>query len=290
MSRRPDWLPPRASVRRRIAVATWRASKDGRIYSRISIDATDLLTYLAETRDRTGERVTITHAVGAALGRAVGAMPEIRARVVFGRIVPVTTCDIAFAVDVERGRDLAPIKVHGVDRLSPVEIAQALSAGAKELRAGRDPAYRRSSQLVAMAPTWAMRPLLSGVSLLSGGLGLSAFGQPAFPLGSALVSNVGSLGLEEGLLAPVPFARVPLNMSIGTVRDAALVVDGKVAVRKQVVLGATADHRLVDGAHAGQMVTLIRDLLEHPQRLDEPPEQADPVFLEGAGDARLRRG
>lgn len=287
---RPGWLPRPASVRRRIAVATWKASKDGRIYSRISVDATELLAYLAQTRERTGERVTITHAVGAAVGRAVRATPEIRARIVFGRIVPVPTCDIGFAVDVERGRDLAPIKVHGVDRLSPVEISRALSGGAKHLRAGRDPNYRRSSQIVSKTPTWAMRPLLAGVSLLSGGLGVSAFGQPGFPLGSAFVSNVGSLGLEEGFLAPVPFARVPLYMSIGTVRDAALVIDGEVAVRKLVVLGATADHRLVDGAHAGQMVTLIRDLLEHPQRLDEPFGAPEPVGLETAVDGRLRRG
>ena len=113
-----------------------------------------------------------------------------------------------------------------------------------------------------------MRPLLSAAGVLVGGLGVGAFGQPGFPLGAAFVSNVGSLGLDEGYLAPVPFARVPLYVSIGAVRDEALVVDGEVVVRPQVVIGATADHRLVDGAHAGRIAGVIRELLADPDRLD----------------------
>jgi pyruvate dehydrogenase E2 component (dihydrolipoamide acetyltransferase) len=35
-----------------------------------------------------------------------------------------------------------------------------------------------------------------------------------------------------------------------------------------MVLIGTADHRLVDGAHAGQVVTVLRDLLADPARLD----------------------
>ena len=35
-----------------------------------------------------------------------------------------------------------------------------------------------------------------------------------------------------------------------------------------LVLVATADHRIVDGAHAGRMATIVRDLVTHPERLD----------------------
>jgi pyruvate/2-oxoglutarate dehydrogenase complex dihydrolipoamide acyltransferase (E2) component len=268
MIRRPSWLPEPASVRRRIAVATWRPSKDGRIYTRMEVDVAAVLAYVEQARVRTGERVTVTHVVGAALGRAIASMPEIRARIVLGRILPLPSCDIGFAVDVDGGKDLAPIKVHHVDRLSPAEVACALSAGASRLRAGEDEAYGQSSRIVSAVPTWAMRPLVSLTGAISGGLGLSAFGQPGFPLGSAFVSNVGSLGLDEGFLAPLPFARVPLYLAIGAVREAAVVVDGAVVVRPTMVLVATADHRLVDGAHAGQMAAVLRELLAHPERMD----------------------
>lgn len=264
---RPRWPEP-VSIRRRIAVATWRPSKDGRIYTRMEVDATHVLAYVQRVRDCTGERVTVTHVVGAALGRALRSMPEIRARVVLGRIVPLGTCDIGFAVDVAGGKDLAPIKVHRADELSPVEIARALSTGAGRLRKGEDEAYSRSSRIVDLAPTWALRPLVSVLSTLTGGFGVGALGQPGFPLGTAFVSNVGSLGLDEAFMAPLPFARAPLYLAIGAVRDAPAVVDERVVVRPQMVLVATADHRLVDGAHAGKMAQVLRELLAEPDRLD----------------------
>ncbi|WP_404379991.1 2-oxo acid dehydrogenase subunit E2 [Knoellia locipacati] len=258
----------RTSVRRKIAVATWRAPRDGRIYARMEVDVSAALAYLERVRAESGERVTITHVVGAALGRALREVPEIRARVVLGRLVDLDTCDIGFAVDIEQGSDLAPVKVLGVDRLSPLEVARAVGAGANRLRAREDAAYRRTSVIVRWAPTWAMRPALGFASLVAGGFGRSALGQPGFPLGTAFVSNVGSLGLDEAFLAPLPFARTPVYLSIGAIQSKPVVVDGEVVVRPVVVLVATADHRIVDGAHAGQLAGIVRDLVLHPEQLD----------------------
>lgn len=260
----------RTPVRRKIAVATWRPSRDGRIHARMEVDVTAALAYLDRVRSESGERVTLTHVVGAALGRALRQVPEIRARIVLGRLVDLDTCDIGFAVDIAQGSDLAPVKVHDVDRLTPLEVARAVGAGADRLRAHEDAAHRRSSGIVRLAPSWAMRPALSFASLVAGGLGRSALGQPGFPLGTAFVSNVGSLGLDEAFLAPLPFARTPVYLAVGAVQDRAVVVDGEVVARPVVVLVATADHRIVDGAHAGQMAGIVRDLLLQPDRLDAP--------------------
>jgi pyruvate dehydrogenase E2 component (dihydrolipoamide acetyltransferase) len=256
------------SVRRRLAVATWRPSKDGRIYARMAVDATALLAYVDDARTRTGVRVTVTHVVGAALARAIREVPEVRARVVLGRIVSFDAVDIGFAVDIDGGSDLAPVKVRGADVKSPVDIARDLESGAVRLRAGDDAAHSRSSAIARRLPWWSLRSLANVASLFVGGLGVGMFGQPGFPLGAAFVSNVGSLGLDEAFLAPLPFARVPLYLAVGAVRDAAVVVDGEVTVRPQLVLVATADHRLVDGAHAGRIATSLRQSLADPTRLD----------------------
>ena len=133
----------------------------------------------------------------------------------FGRLVPLETCDIGFAVDIGKGSDLAPVKVADVDRLSPLEVARAVDAGAARLRARHDPAYRRTSALVQLVPAWTMRPVMAASSLVSGGLGRGLVGQPGFPLGTAFVSNVGTLGLDEAFLAPLPFARTPVYLAVG---------------------------------------------------------------------------
>jgi pyruvate dehydrogenase E2 component (dihydrolipoamide acetyltransferase) len=268
------------SVRRRLAVATWRPSRDGRIYTRICVDVTPVRAYIADVRARVGERVTLTHVVGAALGRCVAAVPEIRARVVLGRIIAHPTCDIGFAVDVA-GDDLAPVQVRSVERLTPLEVARQVTHGAARLRAGDDHRHNRSSSIVRRTPAWLMRPMLAATGLLVGGLGVAALGQPGFPLGSAFVSNVGTLGLDEAFLAPLPFARVPLYLAIGAVRETPAVVDGTVVAQPQVVLVATADHRLVDGSHAGRVTTLLRRLLAEPSLLDVP-WSASPLSMRGA--------
>lgn len=261
----------RTPVRRQIAVATWRPSRDGRIYARMEVDVSAALAYLERVRAESGERVTLTHVVGAALGRALRDVPEIRARVVFGRLVPLESCDVGFAVDIGNGSDLAPVKVADVDRLSPLEVARAVDAGAARLRRGTDVAYRRTSRLVHLVPAWTMRPVMAASSLVSGGLGRGLVGQPGFPLGTAFVSNVGTLGLDEAFLAPLPFARTPVYLAVGAVQDRPVVVDGQVVARPVLVLVATADHRVVDGAHAGRMATVVRELVTHPERLDHPP-------------------
>ncbi len=266
----------RVPTRRRVAVATWRPSRDGRIYSRSAIDATAIRAYVEEVRAATGVHVTMTHVVGAALGRAICAVPEVRARVVLGHIHEFPSCDVGFAVDIAGGADLAPVKVLNVNEKSPADIARELSPAAARLRTGRDPGFSLSSSIVRMLPPWSMRPVLAAAGFLIGGLGVPALGQKGSPLGAAFVSNVGPLGLDEAFLAPLPFARVPLYLAIGAVQDAAMVVDGEVVVRPQVVLGATADHRIVDGVHAGQLAIVLRRLLADPWQLDLPwPGTAD---------------
>ncbi len=255
-------------VRRTIAAATWRAPTEGRIHARTVVDVGPALAHVEHLRETTGVRVTLTHLVGAALGRALRAVPEARARVVFGRVVPIEDCTVAFAVDIENGEDLGPVRVEHADRATTLEVARQVEGAALALRGDEDRHHRRTSALVRIAPWWVMRPVMATASLAVGGLGLPAFGQPGRPLGTAFVSNVGTLGLDEAFLAPAPFARTPVYLAVGAVRDRAVVVDGEVVVRPTTVLVATADHRIIDGAHAGRLQRVLVELLADPARLD----------------------
>lgn len=259
----------RRSVRRKLAVATWRPSRDGRLYARLAVDAGPLLGRCAELRAATGVPVTPAALVGLAVQRAVEQVPEFHRRVVFGRIAAFRSYDIGFAVDIEGGHDLAPTTVRHADRKTVVEVAAELAAGAQRLRGREDRDHRTTSALARALPWFLLRPLLAVASLLNGGIGIRAFGQPAHPLGSLFVTNIGSLGLDEGYVAPVPLARVPLYVCVGAVVPAARVVDGDVVARPQVVITATGDHRLVDGAHAARLAKLLRELLADPARIDD---------------------
>lgn len=101
----------------------------------------------------------------------------------------------------------------------------------------------------------------------NGGLGRRAFGQPGHPLGSAFISNVGRFEMREAYLAPLPFARTPIYMAIGEIHDAPLAIEGKAQVRKVVIITAVADHRIIDGAHAGKLIKSFKYFLHQPALL-----------------------
>lgn len=250
--------------RRKIAIATWRAPQEGRIHANIQIDVTQLLEFIASKKHLS---ITLTHLVGAAMAKAIAANPEVNGRIFLGRFRSFPRIDIGFAVDIESGSDLAPCRVRDADKKSLEEISQELIKGAEKLRSRSDDEYERSITWVKFVPTFLLRPLMSFFSTWNGGLGRRSFGQPGHPLGSAFISNVGRFEMREAYLAPLPFARTPIYMAIGEIHEAPIAVDGKAEVRKVVIITAVADHRIIDGAHAGKLIKSFKSFLLQPALL-----------------------
>lgn len=272
------------AVRHKIAIATWRAPREGRLMGRVEIDADPLLDYVAARRDDGAERLTVMHVVGAAAARAFAAVPVANSRVLGGRLVPFPDVSVGFAVDVGRGTDLAPLKIAGADRHTPAELADAVWRGVRALRTGTDRGFRRSGRIAAALPTPLMRPVLAVGSLVLGGLGLPLLGQPGHPLGSVFISNIAAFGVEEVFLAPIPFSRAHVYISLGAITERPVVRDGQVVPVRRLTLCFTGDHRIVDGVQAAMYVNRLRELLAAPEVLDAPqPALAGPPAPPPAG-------
>ena len=96
---------------------------------------------------------------------------------------------------------------------------------------------------------------------------------PRDPFGSIMITNIGSLGLEQAYVPLVPYSRVPLLVAMGAVEDVPLVEDGAVVVGKVMRVCATFDHRVLDGSHAAAMSKTLRAWMEHPfEHFDALPE------------------
>lgn len=257
-------------TRRKLAIAAWRAPREPNIYGTLTLDASEVLAYVDHLRDTTGEKVTVTHVVGKAVASALAAEPSLNGRIVMGRYVPHETVDVAFLVAFEDGEDLAKVKLERVDERPVVEIARELRERSSRLRAGRDDAFEKSRGLIRLLPMWLLRPVVwfSGWLTASLGVDAPAVGLDAFPFGSCVVTSVGMFGLDQGFVPPTPFARVPLYVLIGAVRDGVVAVDGEPAVRPQVTLSATLDHRFVDGYQAAVIADHVRRAFADPWSLD----------------------
>ncbi len=258
------------STRRKLAIATWSSPREGNIYGKLTLDATKALEYIDEVRERTGLKVTITHLVGAAVGRALSKAPGLNGRIRFGRYIPHKTVDIAFLVALDGGKNLAKAKVNDIDKMTPEDVAADLKARADRLRDGRDEDFKKSMGPIKMLPTWLIRPLLYVTGWLTASLGIQfkALGLERYPFGSAIITSVGMFGLDEGWAPPTPFARVPVYILIGALRDIPAAINGDVVIHKALTLCATIDHRYLDGAQGGILAKEVRRLLANPKLLE----------------------
>ncbi|HEX9890317.1 MAG TPA: 2-oxo acid dehydrogenase subunit E2 [Nitriliruptorales bacterium] len=258
------------TTRRKLAIASWSAPREGNIYARLTVDATEALAYLADVQARTGEKVTITHLVGKAVAEALAQEPTLNGTIKLGRYVPHDSVDVAFLVAMPDGSDLARAKVTGLDRKHVSDVARELREQADKLRSGTDEDWEKSKSVVRALPTWLLSPLVWLTGWLGNSLGLSikAMGVEPYMFGSAIVTSVGMFGLDEAFVPPTPFARVPLYVLIGAIRDRAVVDGGQVVVRPELTLTATIDHRFIDGFQGAVLARAFRRVFEDPWHLD----------------------
>ena len=250
------------TVRRKLAIATWSAPSEGNIYGKLTLDATEVRAYIAWLRETSGEKVTVTHVVGKAVAQSV---------------------DIAFLVALEGGRNLAKAKVNDFDKKSVVDAAVELRQLAEKLHSGKDESFKKSMGPIKMLPTWIIRPIVKITGYLTAvwGVNVPALGLEAYPFGSAVITNVGVFGLDEGFAPPTPFAHVPLLVLMGAIRKAPWVDEaGELTVREQITITATIDHRFMDGAQGGILAKTIRRIFDNPwslSGLEGRPEDAEEV-------------
>ncbi|MDP6933541.1 MAG: 2-oxo acid dehydrogenase subunit E2, partial [Myxococcota bacterium] len=94
-------------------------------------------------------------------------------------------------------------------------------------------------------------------------------GVPRDPFGSALVSSVGMLGIGTAYAPFFPLSRAPLVVLVGATEDRVVAEGGEPVVRKVLTLNATCDHRVIDGFHGAVIAREVKELLEHPERLEQ---------------------
>lgn len=267
------------TTRRKLAIATWGAPTEGNIYGRMALDTAQVRRYLEWLHQTTGEKITLTAFVGACVARALAKTPTLNGRIWLGRYIPHQTVSISFLVALEEGGDLGKAKITQADEKGPQGIARELRERAEALQRGKDEAFNKTKGVIRLLPTWLLRPMLRWVGWLGGcgGFSIPALGVEPYPFGAAIITSIGMLGIDEGLVPPTPFAHVPLYVCVGAERRVPTEWEGQVALRPQVVITATIDHRFIDGYQLATVVSLVRELFANPwafSGLDGPPEEA----------------
>jgi pyruvate dehydrogenase E2 component (dihydrolipoamide acetyltransferase) len=275
---------------RKLAIGSWRTTYDPTVYGTLTVRMDKALAYIEAFRQRTGQRLTVTHLMTKAMGEALRRCPEANAILRFNKIYLRKQVTIsALVVQTDAGKvDLTSAKIDDADKKSLRQIAQEMDEAVRRVRERRDVALEKGKGTIQKIPymflnlfTW-----LLGFLMYTLNLDLSGIGMPKDAFGSIIITNVGSLGLDTAYVPLVPYTRVPIFVAPGAVKDAAVVEDGKVVAGKVMNINASFDHRFIDGFHAGVLANTLREMLENPfENFDALPAaseaQVEPIKAAG---------
>ncbi len=254
---------------RNIAIGTWKTAKDPTVYGLMDLRCDQAQIFLDALAKQSGERVNITHFLARAVAECFKRHPEINSILRFGRLYPRknVTLFLQVATD-EEGKDLSGITVRESEHKSVVDIAKEINRKVKAVKDRSDKSYDQMKCMMAILPGWLTGLILDAAGFLQFSLNLWSplLGTPKDPLGSVMITNVGSLGIDCAFAPLVPYSRVPMVLTVGTVADQVVADGGVPVVRRMLRLGITFDHRLIDGVHAAKMAKLLTAIFAEPEK------------------------
>ncbi len=270
----------RPSPRRKVAMALWRGPREGYIHARLDVDVEQALAFVARLRERSGQRVTLTHLVGKAVGEVLTRVPEFNRTLVLDTLLEHERADLSILVGLDGGEDVDWVKLEDIGGKAVVDIAREVDAGATRVRERGARAGRRGGIAERVLPVFLLRPLMALAGGYAAGMGgsLRVFGVAPRPFGSAVITNAATFGIDEVYDPRTGFGHVSFNVVICRVRERPTVVDGRVEARRCFNLCVNADHRVVDAVHLGRALDVLREVLENPwplEGLDGPPGPDD---------------
>ncbi|QDE90367.1 2-oxo acid dehydrogenase [Myxococcus xanthus] len=273
---------------RKLAIGSWKTAYDPTVYGTLTVRMDKAMAYIEAFRQRTGVRLTVTHLVAKAMGEALHRCPDANAILRFNRIYLRQRVTLStLVVQTDGGKvDLTSARIEDADKKNLKEIANDLEEAVRRVRERRDVALEKGKGTIQKIPylflntfTWLLSFFMYTLNL-----DMSRFGMPKDAFGSAIITNVGSLGLDTAYVPLAPYTRVPIFVAPGAVKEVPVVEDGKVVPGKVMNINATFDHRFIDGFHAGVLANTLREMLENPfESFDALPETADAAPVAAVG-------
>lgn len=248
---------------RKVALHIWSKPRDPTIYGIFETRADHIIEYIKLKREKEGERITLTHFVGKVVAETLAKHREYNLIIKRGKIVQRDTIDIFFQVEFGGG-ELSGAKIKEADKKKLKEIAKELREKATKIKKFQDDPSVKLIKIFSKLPPPILNVALRISEFLSYEMGISIGGLDIDPFGSAMVTNIGSFGLDSGLAPLFPLSRTPIVITLGVVKEKPWVSDGELTVKPVLNMGVAIDHRYYDGYHIAVMARTFRELLEKP--------------------------
>lgn len=255
------------------SAAIYTTPTDSRVYGTLDIDVTDARRFLEKKRNE-GIKITMTHLATVVLARAVAFdVPEMNCFIRRGAVVGRERLDVMVPVSVGGDSGVTPAIIRDAHARSVSAIAEEIREKASSSRAGSETKAAQNKYLLNRIPWPFRRPVFRLLKWITVDMGveIKALGLSAHSFGSFIVSDIGSFGLNTGMTALMPAAKIPAVIVLGKVEEKPVVRGGEIVIRTVLPLTGTFDHRIVDGMQIGKLARGIKRNFRKPEWLDEIP-------------------
>ncbi len=270
------------------SAAIYTTPTDSRVYGTLDIDVTRARQFLDERR-ASGEKITMTHLAVAVLARAVAFdVPEMNCFIRRGAVVGRQRLDVMVPVSVGGDSGVTAAVIRDAHARTVTSIASEIRKKATSGRAGVEMKAAQNKYLLNRIPWPLRRPVFRLLKWITVDMGveIKALGLSAHSFGSFIVSDIGSFGLNTGMTALMPAAKVPAVIVLGKMEDKPVVRRGEIVIRTVLPLTGTFDHRIVDGMQIGKLARGIKRNFRRPEWLDTvPAEELDRCLFKARGGA-----
>lgn len=257
------------------SAAIYTTPTDSRVYGTLDIDVTEANKFLQRKREE-GVKLTMVHLATAVLARAVAFdVPEMNCFIRRGGVVGRKHLDVMVPVQVGGDTGVTAAIVRNAHARRVADIAEEIRHKAEKSRGGDEIKAAKNKYLLNRIPWPLRRPafrLLKWITV-DMGMEIKALGLSAHSFGSFVVSDIGSFGLNTGMTALMPAAKVPCVIVLGKMEEKPVVKNGEIVIRTVLPFTGTFDHRIVDGMQIGKLARGIKQNFRKPEWLDEVPEK-----------------
>ena len=248
---------------------------DAQVFLQHRADYELMARYIAK-KGAEGEKITFMQIIIAAFVRTVSQHPEINRYIMNKQFFSRNCCSVSFTMlkdmtDPDAGETAVKIKFDLTDTIYDVRDRMNKVIEASRGVENQNFVDKLVKLLFAVPglPTGivALVRLLDRYGLCPGAL------LDELPFHTSMyITNNASIGLHHVNHHIYNFGSTSLFFGMGTAERVAVVEKGVTRMKRFLPIGITADERVCSGAHYAQFFDMMRDLLNHPEKLEVPPE------------------
>ncbi|CDW81108.1 2-oxo acid dehydrogenase acyltransferase [Stylonychia lemnae] len=270
--------------RKNITAVTWSSPSDPTSYIVVDLDVTKTLEFLKRIKQgfikgiannlcseqQKEHRITMTHVMTKAMFLSNDRNRRDVGRIKWGHFQKCDKITCSILVDSGSGKDLVPVTLQEVQNESILDLARIINDKVQRAKSNQDKEHNEVTKLFGLIPNFILGVILTVGSYLGQCVGLSIppLGIRGNAFGHAVLTNIGTMGLEQGFAPlPCPFHSMFIICS-GKVMKKPVVIDGQIVIRDIMNTVWTIDHRYGDAALGLRFIKIFQDFTEDPENFD----------------------